>query len=151
MGLFDKVKQNFADAATAMADEVSRFRNKDVLKAVVAGCTYIAAADGKIDASEKQKMLGYLKTSPLTSVYGLNDVVALFNENAQRFEFDFDAGRSEALRIIGAQAKNPPIARMLVRTCITIGKADGDFDEHEKKAVRDIALELGLSPADFDL
>ena len=151
MGFMDTFKKGLADAKATAADEIAKFKNKDVLKAIVAGCTYIAYADGKIDSSEKQKMLGYLQNSPLTKVYKTDDVIALFNENVKRFEFDFDAGRSEALRIIGTQASNPTTARMLVRTCIVIGNADGNFDDKEKKAVRDIALELGLNPADFDI
>jgi tellurite resistance protein TerB len=151
MGFFDKMKQGFADAKAAAADEIARFKNKDVLKATIAGCTYIAAADGHIDSSEKQKMLGYLQNSPLTKVYGTDEVVRIFNEISGYFDFDFDAGKSEALRIIGSQRSNTSVARMLVRTCVTIGKADGNFDDDEKRAVRDIARELGLDPADFDL
>ncbi len=151
MGFMDKLKKGMADAKAATADEIAKFKNKDLLKAIVAGCTYIAFADGKIDSTEKQKMLGYLQNSPLTKVYKTDEVIALFSENVARFEFDFDVGRAEALRIIGGQASNPMTARMLVRTCIVIGNADGNFDEKEKQAVRDIARELGLNPADFDL
>ena len=151
MGILDRLKQGLSDAKAAAADEIAKFKNKDVLKAIVAGCTYIAAADGKIDPSEKQKMLGYLQNSPLTKVYGTDEVIKLFDENVKRFDFDFNIGRDEALRIIGTQASNPTIARMLVRTCVTIANADGNFDDNEKKAVISIVRELGLNPTDFDL
>jgi len=150
MGIIENLKKGFNDARTRATEEVSRFKNKDVLQAIVAGCTYIAAADGKITSDEKQKMLGFLRSSPLTAVYGADEVIRIFNENADRFEFDTDTGRIEALRII-AKLKNKPEAGMLVRTCIVIGKADGDFDQNERRAVSEIARELGLNPSDFDI
>jgi len=150
MGILDNLKKGFNDARTKASEEVARFKNKDVLQAIVAGCTYIAAADGKITSDEKAKMLGFLRNSPLTAVYGMDDVVKLFEENAKRFDFDVDSGRIEALRIV-SRLKGRAEAGMLVRTCIVIGKADGDFDQNERRAVGEIARELGLNPADFDI
>lgn len=150
MGFLDNLKKGLNDARTKASEEVARFKNKDVLQAIVAGCTCIAYADGKVTQDEKAKMLGFLRTSPLTAVYGMNDVVNLFDENVKRFDFDVDSGRIEALRII-SKLKGKPEASMLVRTCIVIGKADGDFDQNERRAVGEIARELGLNPADFDL
>ncbi len=150
MGFLDNLKKGLNDARAKASDEITRFKNKDVLQAIVAGCTHIAFADGKVTQDEKAKMLGFLRTSPLTAVYGMNDVVNLFDENVKRFEFDTDSGRIEALRII-SKLKGKPEASMLVRTCIVIGKADGDFDQNERRAVGEIARELGLNPADFDL
>ncbi|MFZ3481859.1 tellurite resistance TerB family protein [Sphingomonas sp. 3-13AW] len=150
MGFLDNLKKGFTDARARASEEISRYKNKDVLQAIVAGCTYIAAADGEISSAEKSKMLGFLRSSPLTAIYGMDEVVKIFEENSKRFEFDHDSGRIEALRII-AKLKGKPEAGMLVRTCIVIGKADGDFDQNERRAVGEIARELDLNPADFDL
>lgn len=150
MGILDNIKKGLADVRTRTSEEISRFKNKDVLQAIVAGCTCIAYADGKVTSDEKTKMLGFLRSSPLTAVYGLDEVVKLFDENVRRFDFDVEAGRIEALRIVG-NLKGRPEASMLVRTCIAIGKADGDFDQDERRAVAEIARELGLNPSDFDI
>ena len=150
MGILDNLKKGLTDARTRANEEISRFKNKEVLQAIVAGCTYIAAADGKITSEEKTKMLGFLRNSPLTAVYGVDDVKKLFEENAARFDFDVESGRIEALRIV-SKLKGKAEAGMLVRTCIVIGKADGDFDQNERRAVGEIARELGLNPADFDI
>ena len=151
MGFFDSLKSNLNKAKDALGDEFTKFKNSAVLDAIVGGCTIVAAADGNIDSTEKQKMLGYLRTSPLTKAYPMDQVVKIFNEHSERFDFDVAAGRSEALRIIGKQRNNPDIARMIIRACIIIGGADGDFDDAEKDAVRMIARELGQNPGDFDL
>ena len=39
----------------------------------------------------------------------------------------------------------------MVSVCCAIGSADGNFDEDEKKAVREIIRELGLNAAEFQL
>jgi tellurite resistance protein TerB len=39
----------------------------------------------------------------------------------------------------------------MVRVCCAVGASDGNFDESEKAAVRNICAELGLNPKDFDL
>lgn len=150
MGFLDKLTKGINDARAKAGEEIARFKNKDVLQAIVAGCTYIAYADGKVTSDEKSKMLGFLRSSPLTAVYGMDEVVKHFDDNVKRFDFDADSGRIEALRII-SRLKGKPEAGMLVRTCIVIGKADGDFDQNERRAVTEIARELGLNPADFDL
>lgn len=39
-----------------LTDQVKKFKNKEFLDAVVAGCAIVAAADGSVDSNEKQKM-----------------------------------------------------------------------------------------------
>lgn len=149
MSFFDKAKAAIKSASTSMGDEFARFKNKDVLDATVGACVIVAAADGKIDQSEKAKTLGLLQNSELTRVYSMDAVVAAFEAHAKRFDFDVDHGRSEALRIIAAQKKNPDVARSIVRGAVIIGKADGDFDASEKAAIGAICREIGLSESEF--
>lgn len=149
MSFFDKAKAAIKSAGTSMGDEFARFKNKDVLDATVGACVIVAAADGKIDQSEKAKTLGLLQNSELTKVYSMDAVVAAFESHTRRFDFDVDHGRSEALRIIAAQKKNPDVARSIVRGAVIIGKADGDFDPSEKAAIGAICRELGLNESEF--
>jgi tellurite resistance protein TerB len=149
MTFFDAVRNKLADAKGALETEFTRFRNKDILDALVGASTFVAAADGVIDATEKTKMVGVLKNSPLTSAYPVDQVIKCFKEHSDRFDFDLDVGRSEALRIIGKYRSNPDVGRMIVRSAVIIGKADGDFDANEKKAVEAIARELGIDPVEF--
>ena len=79
----------------------------------------------------------------------MDAVVAAFESHTRRFDFDVDHGRSEALRIIAAQKKNPDVARSIVRGAVIIGKADGDFDPSEKAAIGAICRELGLNESEF--
>ncbi len=149
MSFLDKAKAAFKNAGASMSDEFARFKNKDVMDATVGACVIVAAADGKIDQAEKAKTLGLIRNSDLTKVYSMDAVVASFEAHAKRFDFDVDHGRSEALRIIAAQRKNPDVARSIVRGAVIIAKADGQFDQSEREAIRAICRELGVNDGDF--
>jgi tellurite resistance protein TerB len=134
-----------------MADEVGKFRNKEFMEAVVAGCAIVAAADGDVSSSEKQKMIGFIRNSDELKAFKIEDVIASFSDICGKFEFDAEIGRGEALRKIARIKGKSGADRLLVRVCCAIGAADGDFDMSEKAAVTLICLELGLPASDFDL
>ncbi|MEM6486859.1 MAG: tellurite resistance TerB family protein [Pseudomonadota bacterium] len=145
------LKENVASARQKLATEVSKFKNKDFMMAVVSGCAIVAAADGSVSSEEKQKMVGFIQNSDELKVFDLQDVIKAFNDISAKFEFDVEIGRGEALRHIAKIKGKSGADRLLVRVCCAIGAADGDFDEDERKAVAMIARELGLDPSEFDL
>jgi tellurite resistance protein TerB len=147
MSVLDWLQQQ----TTNVEEMVKRFKNKEFMDAVVAGCALVAAADGSIDSSEKQKMAGFIRRSEELKVFDMNVVIKRFNEFAEGFEFDNIIGKGEALKAIGKIKKNQEAARLLIRVCCAIGAADGNFDDDEKAVVREICAELNLNPADFQL
>jgi len=149
--MLDWLKSNALAARDKLASEVARFKNREFMEAVVAGCALVSAADGEINATEKQKMIGYIQNSKELNVFDLKDVISVFQDICQKFEFDSQIGRAEALRIIGKLRKQEDAGRLLVRVCCAIGAADGGFDESERAICRVICAELNLNPADFDL
>lgn len=134
-----------------LTDQVNKFKNKDFLDAVVAGCAIVAGADGSIDASEKQKMAGYISRSEELKVFDMSDVIGRFNHFAGNIEFDGMIGKQEALKAISKFRGKPEIGRVIVGVCTAIGAADGNFDPQEKAAVIDICNALGLNPSEFGL
>lgn len=149
MGFLDRLKGFAQSTQNAIGDEISKFRNSDALDALVGASVTIAAADGNISGDEKTKLLGFLQNSALTKAYPTDKIISIFNSHADRFSFDADIGRSEALRIIGKQRANPETARAIARLCVMIGKADGEFDAQERNAATQIINELGLNPSEF--
>lgn len=145
------LKTNYEAARGELAEQVGRFRNREFMEAVVAGCAIVAAADGTISSSEKQKMVGFIRSSKELKVFKIEDVIKAFDEDTGRFDFDAEIGRAEALRKIAKIKGKTGADRLLVRVCCAIGAADGDFDATEKAAVTMICLELGLPPSEFDL
>ncbi|MBC7833375.1 MAG: tellurite resistance TerB family protein [Hyphomicrobium sp.] len=145
------LKDSASSVRQGLQNEVGKFKNREFMEAVVAGCAIVAAADGDISGKEKQKMIGFMQSSDELKVFKVEDVIAFFNQMAAKFEFDREIGRAEALKVIGKLKKNEGAARIMVRVCCVIGGSDGTFDEAEKTAVRGICVELGLSPAEFEL
>ncbi|CAM4147651.1 tellurite resistance TerB family protein [Saccharibacillus endophyticus] len=136
---------------TGLQDQVSRFKNKDLMDAIVAGCAIVSVADGTIDATEKQKMAGYIGRNEQLKVFNMSEVIDRFNHFAGNMEFDVMVGKQEALRTIAKFKSKPEVGRVIVGVCCAIGAADGDFDELEKAAVRDICNVLNLQPGEFGL
>jgi tellurite resistance protein TerB len=144
------LKTNTEKARAALTAEVGKFKNRSFMEATAAACAMIAAADGEVSAQEKQKMAGFISNSPELKVFDLKDVIAAFNDSVGKFEFDYQIGHAEALKTIGKIKGNEGAARLLIRVASAIGASDGNFDEKEKAACRQICLELGLPPADFE-
>lgn len=134
-----------------ISDGVKRFKSKDLLEAIVAGCAVVSVADGTVDASEKQKMAGYLGRSPELNVFNMSEVIDRFNHYAGNMDFDVMVGKQEALRVIGKFKTKQDVGRVIVGVCCAVGAADGDFDDQEKAAVRDICNVLALNPGEFGL
>ena len=145
------LKTNTAAARAKMSEEMTKYRNRDFMEAVVAGCALVSAADGTVSGDEKQKMIGYMQASDELKVFKIEDVIAAFNSIVGKFDFDATIGKGEALRKIAKIKGKSGADRLLVRVCCAIGAADGDFDAKERVAVVSICTELGLSPAEFDL
>jgi tellurite resistance protein TerB len=134
-----------------LQSEVQKFKNKSFAEGVIAGCALVAAADGSIDSSEKQKMIGFIENSDELKAFDTGEIIEIFNKFVSKFEFDQMIGQAEALKAVGKSRENASQARLLVRVCCAIGAADGDFDNDERATVRTICQELGLDPSEFDL
>jgi tellurite resistance protein TerB len=145
------LKQNAEQARSMLTAEASKFKNRAFMEAVVNGCALVAAADGEIDASEKQKMAGFIERAEELKHFEMRQVIEVFQKAASDFEFDHGIGKASALKMIGKIKGSDDQARLLVRVVCAIGAADGDFDAQEKAMVAEIARELGLDPSEFDL
>jgi len=147
MSFFDSLKQKTSEVRSSLTTEVGKFRNREFMEATVSGCALVAAADGSIDSSEKQKMMKYIEQSEELKVFDTSDVIAVFSKVTDKFEFDQEIGKAEAMKSVGKLRDKPDAARLMIRVCCAIGSADGDFDDNEKKMVRDMCQDLNL-PAD---
>mgnify|MGYP000847638789 FL=1 len=145
------LKQRYSEVTANLKTEVTKFKNKSFLEAVVAGCALVAHADGVVRPEEKQKMMGFLRTSEVLSAFSVEEVIAIFDNYSKQFEFDHQIGQASALQVVAKLKGKDAEARLMVRVCCAIGAADGNFDDSEKAVVRKICAELGLNSKDFDL
>jgi len=127
-----------------------RFMNKNFMEAAVAGCALVAVADGKIDASEKQKMVGLMQRLDELKVFPVNEIVSTFSKFTDILSFDEFIGKEQLFKIVRKIKGNEEESKMLIRICCAIGAADGNFDDDEKAIVRKICEELNLDVNRFN-
>lgn len=151
MSFFDDLKSKANDVHAKLTEEAKRFLNKGFHEAVVAACAVVASSNGAISSEEKKKMMGFMELNETMKVFDKNVTIKLFNKYTEQIEFDVDLGRNEALTVVGKLSGKKSESRVVVRLVCAIGAADGDFDDDEKKEVRQICKMLDLDPAEFDL
>ncbi len=151
MAFWDQLKTRTTEMSGQLKTKAGQFKSKEFANGSMAMCALIAAADGKIDASERQKTAALIMS---------NDVLAIFppDELRQKFDFycdklskDYDFGKVEAIGTIGKLKSKPDQGRAVIQIGIIIGGADGDFDVDERKAVKEACFAVGIAPSEFDL
>lgn len=150
MSIMDSFKGFIDQAKAGLMTEISRFKNRKFLDTVVAACAWVSAADGKIDSTEKNKMLGFIQRSEELKVFSTSEVIESWNTINSAFAFDVNAGIADVCKLL-ASVSDVTEKRTIVLVCCAIGAADGDFDDQEKDVVRKICGVLDLNPKDFNL
>ncbi len=84
-------------------------------------------------------------------VFDTAEVIEFFNKLVTSFDFDLEIGKGETMKYILALKDQPEAAQLALRVGIAVAKSDGNFDDDEKSAVREIARSLGFDPAEFGL
>lgn len=151
MGLWDQLKSRLTDLQATTATQVSKFKSKDFAKASMAMCALIAAADGTITADERQKTAGFISSNDALKVFEAGELLDHFAFYSSKLERDYEFGKLEAIATIGRLKSKPEEARAVIQVGIIIGGADGNFDDDEKRAVREACNAVGIPPSDFDL
>lgn len=151
MGLFDKVKSTFTASRAELVKQVGRYKNKKFMQGTVAVCARIAVSSDGVSAEEKQKMMGFLRSSEEMKVFDTNEVIDFFNKLVSSFDFDMEIGKGETMKYILALKDQPEAAQLAVRVGIAVGKSDGNFDPDEQAAAREIIAALGFSAEEFGL
>jgi tellurite resistance protein TerB len=151
MGFFDQLKTKSAEMSAQLKTKAHTFKNDAFADGAMAMCALIAAADGSIDASERQKTASFIVNNDILSVFPQDQLRTTFDKFCGKLENDYDFGKIEVLAAIGKLKKKPDQARAVIQIGIIIGGADGNFDADEKKAVKDACFACGIPPTEFDL
>lgn len=151
MALWDQLKSRLQGLTADTKVQVEKYQNKDFAKASMAMCALIAAADGTISADERSKMIGFISSSDVLSTFPPSELQEHFEFYASKLEKDFEFGKLESIATIGKLKSKPEAARAVIQVGIIIGGADGSFDDHERRAVREACNAVNIPPADFEL
>jgi tellurite resistance protein TerB len=151
MALWDQLKQRSLDMNAQLKTKASQFKNKDFANGAMAMCALIAAADGSIDPAERSKVAGLITSNDVLSIFPASELRERFDHYCNKLSSDYDFGKVEAVQAVAKLKAKPDQARAIVQVGIIIGGADGNFDDHERAAVRDACFAVGIAPAEFDL
>ena len=151
MSLWNNVKASASSMQDQLVAKKNDFKSGGFRDGSMAMCALVAAADGSIDAEERRKVAGLIQANAVLQNFPAADLLTRFNANCDTLTADFDFGKVGILQEIGKLKKKPAEARAVIQIGIIIGGADGNFDEDEKKVVREACFAVGLPPAEFDL
>ncbi|MCX2927021.1 tellurite resistance TerB family protein [Streptomyces sp. NEAU-W12] len=151
MALWDRIKESASQMQTQLETKKNDLRSGAFRDASMAMCALVAAADGSVDPSERQRVAQLISTNDVLRNFPADDLRRRFEENLDRLVADFAFGKVSVLQEIARAKKKPAEARAVIQIGIVIGGADGDFDQNEQAVVREACFALGLPPHEFDL
>ena len=151
MAIWNQLRQAAQGMQSQLMAKKNDLKSGSFRDASMAMCALVAAADGTIDADERRKVAGLITSNDVLANFPADDLKAKFEGYANKLESDFDFGKVSVLQEIGKTKKKPIEARAVIQIGIIIGGADGNFDDNEKKVVKDACFAVGLDPTEFDL
>ncbi|ATL25460.1 tellurite resistance TerB family protein [Streptomyces formicae] len=151
MALWDRVKESASTMQTQLMAKKNDLKSGAFRDASMAMCALVAAADGTVDASERQRVAQLIGTNEVLQNFAADDLQRRFNEYVDKLTADFAFGKVSVLQEVAKAKKKPAEARAVIQIGIVIGGADGDFDKDEQAVVREACFALDLPPHEFDL
>ncbi|MFF6874685.1 tellurite resistance TerB family protein [Streptomyces sp. NPDC012474] len=151
MALWDRLKESASTMQTQLMAKKNDLKSGAFRDASMAMCALVAAADGTVDPSERQRVAQLIATNEVLQNFDADDLRRRFEENLNKLTADFDFGKVSVMQEIAKAKKKPAEARAVIQIGIVIGGADGDFDKDEQAVVREACYTLDLPPHEFDL
>jgi len=110
----------------------------------MAATALLALADKEIALSQRLALDYILEHVKELKVFDVHQAVNLFREYSKEVQQDFNKARERVLETVAKFSGDQQKAALLVRACILIAKADGNFSEPEQKVVDEICRVLCL-------
>ncbi|MER6168569.1 tellurite resistance TerB family protein [Streptomyces violaceorubidus] len=151
MALWDRFKESASQMQTQLVAKKNDLKSGAFRDASMAMCALVAAADGSVDPSERQRVAQLISTNEVLQNFPADDLRRRFESNLDKLTADFAFGKVSILQEIAKAKKKPAEARAVIQIGIVIGGADGDFDKDERAVVREACYALDLPPHEFDL
>jgi tellurite resistance protein TerB len=151
MALWDRFKESASTMQTQLVAKKNDLKSGAFRDASMAMCALVAAADGTVDPSERQRVAQLIASNEVLQNFDAMDLQRRFDENLNKLTADFAFGKVSVLQEIAKAKKKPAEARAVIQIGIVIGGADGHFDKTEQAVVRDACFALDLAPVEFGL
>jgi tellurite resistance protein TerB len=151
MSFWNDVKNTANNVNANLQKTIGQFKNKKFADASMAICALVASADGDIDADERRKTASFIMSNETLKVFSASDLKDKFQFFCDKLEADYDFGKIEAIQALSALKDKPDQARACIQLGIIIGGADGDFDNDEKRVLKEACNAVGIASSEFDL
>ncbi|WUH99866.1 TerB family tellurite resistance protein [Spirillospora sp. NBC_00431] len=151
MPFWDKLRESTQTMQSQLLSRKNDLKSGAFRDASMAMCALVAAADGSVDPSERQRTASLITSNEVLKNFPADDLQRRFNDYVAKLTADFDFGKVSVLQDIGKAKKKPDEARAVIQIGIIIGGADGNFDDNEKGVVREACFALDLNPGEFEL
>jgi tellurite resistance protein TerB len=151
MALWDRLKESANTMQTQLNAKKNDLKSGAFRDASMAMCALVAAADGSVDPSERQRVATLIGSNEVLQNFPASDLQRRFEDYLAKLTADFAFGKVAILQEIAKAKKKPTEARAVIQIGIVIGGADGDFDKTEQAVVREACFAVGLNPQEFDL
>ncbi|CAL9393829.1 tellurite resistance TerB family protein [Streptomyces sp. enrichment culture] len=151
MALWDRLKDSASQMQNQLVAKKNDLKSGAFRDASMAMCALVAAADGTVDPSERQRVAQLIAGNDVLQNFPADDLRRRFEDNLNKLTADFAFGKVSVLQEVAKAKKKPAEARAVIQIGIVIGGADGDFDQDERAVVREACYALDLPPHEFDL
>jgi tellurite resistance protein TerB len=151
VAIWNQFRQSAATMQSQLVAKKNDLKSGAFRDASMAMCALVAAADGSVDPSERQRVAQLIATNEVLQNFDADDLRRRFDDNLNKLTADFAFGKVSVLQEIAKAKRKPAEARAVIQIGIVIGGADGDFDKTEQAVVREACFTLDLPPHEFDL
>ncbi|GAB2931857.1 tellurite resistance TerB family protein [Streptomyces mayteni] len=136
---------------TQLASMKTELKSGGYRDASMAVCALVAAADGTVDAAERQRVESLIVSNEVLQNFPPDTLRQRFNKHVDQLVSNPQFGRGAVLEEIAKVAKKPMEARAVIQTGMVIAGADGYFAQAELHVLREACGVLNLSPTEFNL
>ena len=109
----------------------------------MAASALVAIADGVVSFSERNKVDQIIENLTQLRVFDVHEAIDVFNNYLDNIHQNGPAGRAAALSAIEKVKDVPEASLVLLKVCVSISNADGEFSEAERRQVDEICARLG--------
>lgn len=136
---------------TQLAAAKSELKSGAYRDASMAVCALVAAADGTVDPSERQRVESLIVSNEVLQNFPADDLRKRFNAYVNQLQSNFYLGKTTVIQDIAKTKKKPAEARAVIQTGVVIAGADGYFAPAEQDVLREVCMALEIPPAEFGL
>ncbi len=133
----------FAGLKASITKEVERHKNRPFMEATMAASALVSIADGVVSFSERNRVDQVIENLTQLRVFDVHEATDTFNRYLDQIAENEQSGRAAALAAIDKIKDQPDAPLVLLKVCVSISNADGEFSEAERRQVDEICATLG--------